>query len=259
MEQYMAQNSGGFDNETPFITSEDGILEIPEYYRDLYVDYDVSSLAPTTENREYLRQIYIQSFYMNHWYTKECDIFTAPTTFYPISLEKEVIFETPMFARLNSVSPKCYKRPVRSLSEAKNQIEASSRCQAVLNISRHHKFHACYAIRHFQDFSQGVEYRLFVRKERLTAISSNDDRLTNFDNTELIARSRELLKMCIFFMPFSDCVIDIFIHDTLPELDQVVEFNSFGSWANAGSGLFHWLEDAFELNTSHEVTVRVFR
>ena len=185
------------------------------------------------------------------WYTKECDIFTAPTTFYPISFDKEVIFETPMFARLNSVSPKCYGRPVRSLSEAKKQIETSPRCQSVLDISRRHNFHACLAIRQFQDFSNGAEYRLFVRREKLTAISSNDDKLTFFDNTEIVARSKRLLKMCIFFIPFSDCVIDVFIHDLKPELDQVVEFNSFGSWANAGSGLFHWLEDAYEINTSH--------
>lgn len=256
MELYSVVNSGGFIETHPFFKKRNNKLGIPDKYRELYLDFKTSTLEYNEASIEFARQIYIQSFYINHWYSDESNItsITAPSLLFNFdSLDTSNLPNmTPwhkgrgMFVRLNSVSPK-YRKPVYDIKEALNVIENSNRCLASIATAREYDFPLMLILREFRNFEHGCEYRAFVYHDKLTAICLNDDKIPTHSDGQVIERVRQVWLKSYLFQPFEDVVLDVFIHDTAQCEDQLIEFNSFGSWANASSGRFHWLEDEYEL------------
>lgn len=261
---YFTPNNGAFTELTPFTRTRTSHISIPRKYHETFVDaprlepYDDLDAVPYSPNMvAYLRDMYVASFWLDSWYTEACDVFTLHTEFYPWEAP-DIKFTEPKFVRLNSVSMHGEPRPVKSLDEARRLLDHVSRTRMAMEHARSLDLPVLIAVRPFVDMSLGLEFRCFIFANRLTAISSNDDRICPFSPKSLIERCQALLDRAREFLPFEDCVMDVYLSDKgEKEGDMVIEFNSYGAWANAGSGLFHWVEDEIDLMSAREVTVRV--
>ena len=99
-------------------------------------------------------------------------------------------------------------------------------------------------IRQWEHIDPAMEFRCFVYRNRLTAISQYH--CYNFYK-KLQGREEEIrdtiyqFYLKIFeFLPYEDCVMDIIISS---EGVKIVEFNSFGIDGMAGSALYNWQRD----------------
>ena len=138
-------------------------------------------------------------------------------------------------------------------------LAASRRCQNAMVLARRSNLPVTIAIRSFIDMTPGTELRCFIFANELTAISANGDALTDIPESCIIARSRDLLRraLAIDILPFEDCIMDVWLHETDPATDIIVEFNSFGIWSHGSSGLFSWDQDRELLTNSSQVDVRL--
>ena len=275
-ELMMQSNGGGYTHLHPFKKSKKGLLLVPDPIRDLLIEEGIDNMDQwkyTKQNIERARQHYIHAFHMSAWYPEEDDsalsTLTARSFLFDwdslntdlglVEAQKKAVDAKifPAFVRLDSVSPK-YLRPVYSVQEAKRIIEASGRCQSAIETARHYGFKIYLVLRSYQDYSRGYEYRAFVYKDKVTAICLNDEKApsSHIPDTEIIRRVCRIIQACQHCQPFMNCVADIFISDVSDEQDQLIEYNSFGAWANASSGLFHWIEDEWELHDSKVINIR---
>ncbi len=138
----MAHNDGGYSDLHPFGRVHEGYVNIPESFRELYVDHfpDLETIAFSDKNLEKLRHLYTASFWMDNWYDDEASIWTPATMFYSWneSDNSDIIFETPKFARLNSVSAKPTLKLVDSLAAARAMLASSTRCQRSIEMARYY-------------------------------------------------------------------------------------------------------------------------
>lgn len=249
---YMINNIGGFHHLHPFKNNNDKIV-IPFKYRELYLEcYDDIDTIPYTEyNIKRLVYIYIASFWINSWYNDSIT-WTPRTILYKLD-DENVIFDTPKFARLNSVSPKKSK-PIYNLDEAKQLILQSPRCKNVMDKCIVYDLPIYIAIRDWIEIDKGNEFRCFCYNDKLTAICTIDDKISDINDTQLIERVNVLLAKCV--LPFYDAIVDVFLSDNF---DCIIEFNSYGIWANGTSGEFNWFTDEYELKDSNSVTIKRFK
>lgn len=247
-------NIGGIRELHPF-KNKNGFIWIPKKYRDLYLEHFecINTIAYTNDNIEKLIYIYISTCWLDVWYTDEID-FTPKTTFYPLNFSTNTTFNQGKFARLNSVSTKSIQK-IYNLVQAKDFISKSNRCQRLIDIAYKYELPIYIAIRDWIDIDLGYEFRCFVFQDKLTAICSCDDKCIDIDNDELIKRVDNLLKKALYHLPFQDCIMDVFISSNL---DCIIEFNSYGVWANGSSGLFNWITDQYDLENSDNVTLKLF-
>jgi hypothetical protein len=96
-----------------------------------------------------------------------------------------------------------------------------------------------------------------VYNKKVTAICSNDYKCPNVNETQLIQRVLKLKKKANQYLPFQDCIMDVFVSDHEHWNDLVIEFNSFGKWANGGAGKFNWFSDHVELHSSTTISVEL--
>jgi hypothetical protein len=278
----MEGNGGGFRNQHPFQKSNDGyvlfaresnhdidlypVVSNEEQYREIFCDYfdcHVDEIEYTPKNIEKLINVYISAMWLDAWYDERADSFTPHTEFYSLDNDINHYFDGPKFARLNSVSAKIpNQKPVFSLNDAKNILLNNQRCMNVIANANRYNLSVQIAIRDYVNLSNGVEYRSFIYDNKLTAICSNDDKLPNLNSKKLIKRVQILLGRVIKAMerlPFPNVIMDVWICDNNVQNDIVVEFNSFGVWANGAAGLFNWFEDEVILHDSSSVTVKYFK
>lgn len=267
--ELLETNGGAYIKLHPFKKSTSGLLILPISIHELLQEEidDLQNWKYTKKNMERIRQYYIHSFHMDSWYKDEMhsNDLTARSIFFDwdMDLEKAQLEADhadifPAFVRLNSVSPK-YALPVHTVHEAKNIIIRSERCKAAMRTARQYNFDIQIVLRSFQPFKKGFEFRAFVYRDRVTAICLNDTKSPPLDlnSGNIIERVCRVVKLCQPWQPFMNCVVDIFLSDNPDEIkDQLIEYNSFGAWANASSGLFHWIEDDWDLHNSAEISFR---
>lgn len=269
IELCMKNNEARFLDHHDLSRSADGMIVIPPSLEPLLAEDSwveefngLDAIPYTVGNIEHIMQIYIQAVYFEHWYTPSADEFTIHSEFYPLEATAEtenIEWDDPKFVRLNSVSPK-RKKPVWSLKEARDIIHCSPRCLESIQVAMHYGFENSIVIRDWKDLSCGNEYRTFVFNDQLTAITNHDDHGHQpFDKgeAELIERVQDLLTRAKYHLPHTTVCMDVFLHDTHPSEDCVIEFSAYGAATDTGSGGFHWLTDMWALADSSEVTVRL--
>ena len=268
VEQCFRNNDARFTEYGEFQKAKNSCVCIPPGLEHLFVEDDwvaqfksMKDIPYSLENVEHLMQVYIQAVYFEHWYTTEADNFTMHSEFYalePTVEDVDIRWDTPRFVRLNSVSPKC-KAPVHSLSEAREIIRSSPRCDEAIQNATHYGFPTFIVMRAWKDFSDGHEYRCFIYDDRLTAITKHDDKPRQFANEEaLVQRIQRLLNAARYFLPHSTICMDCFVHNSDVAEDCVVEFSAYGPATDTGPGAFHWFTDMWDLMNSETVSVRLY-
>lgn len=250
---YLENNIGGFHDLHSFGRKLDKIT-IPLKYHSIYEEFfnDIHDIPWSTYNIRKLIYIYNSIFWLDSWYNES--IITTPfTTFYPTDGGDNVVFDSPKFVKLNSVSSKNMLKPVYSLKEARQHILQSNRCQNLMDTCKLYDLPVYIAIREWIDIDEGVEFRCFIYNDKLTAICSNDDKILDIDDGDLVTRINTLIDSVKFNLPFYDCIMDVFLSD---EKDYIIEFNSYGPWANGSSGEFNWFTDEYDLQDSSHVTIK---
>lgn len=177
MHHYLTTNTGGLSEYHPFFRTRNGMLGIPVKYKELFLEFETANLPYTPASIEYARQVYIQSFYLNYWYSDDPFVtkITASSKLFdyfnlPSELEMGEHMKDGVFIRLNSVSPKI-TIPIFNLQSALDCIHNSSRCQSAIWTAKKYDFPVMLVLRKFQNMDQGCEYRAFVyNNDRLTAI-----------------------------------------------------------------------------------------
>ena len=155
-----------------------------------------------------------------------------------------------LFVRLNSVSPK-----PRRISHNRFNVESTGWEYRVLDLlmessrTRHTLKNPLWEhyimLRKFYPIEEWQEFRCFIYKNRLTAISQYH---CYQRYKKLIGRTERIRKAIYNFylenfayIPYEDCVMDVIVDDD--DHVQIVEFNSFGADGMAGSALYNWDRD----------------
>lgn len=242
-----ANNIGGLKEFHPF-RNVNGFVWIPDKYKTIYQEiYDNISNIPFNEYEiNKLIWNYISIFWIDSWYNDEAVTFTPKTYFYDWNFKDNVNFDTPKFARLNSVSSKTLSK-VTTLVKAKCILNDSERCNNLVSISKQYNLPLNIAIREWIDIYTGAEYRCFVYNNKLCAICPHGIYDLEINDKELIERISLLLYKARYHLPFEDCIVDVFLSEKSNKLDCIIEFNSYGIWANSTSGAFNWITDKYEL------------
>lgn len=154
-----------------------------------------------------------------------------------------------VFIRLNSVSPKPH-RPSDNHFYTKDKnwaeralallLESSRTCDTLCN----HLFDHYIMLRQWTPIDDWQEFRCFIYRNRLTAISQYHC----YSKFKKLAGKIFLIRQVIVafyqevysFIPYEDCVMDVIVNG---DEVTIVEFNSFGADGIAGSGLYNWEQD----------------
>lgn len=115
-----------------------------------------------------------------------------------------------------------------------------------MSISKQYNLPVSIAIRDWVNVYSGAEYRCFIYNEKLCAICPHGIQDLNIDDNELVNRITNLLYKARYHLPFEDCIVDIFLSEDIKS-DCIIEFNSYGIWANSTSGAFNWITDKYDL------------
>lgn len=155
-----------------------------------------------------------------------------------------------LFVRLNSVSPK-----PRRLSHNRFNVQStdweyrvldllieSSRTRHTLKINLLEHY---IMLRKFYPIEEWQEFRCFVYKNRLTAISQYHC----YHRYKKLSGRTERIRKAIYnfylenfaYIPYEDCVMDVVIDEN--DHIMIVEFNSFGADGMTGSALYNWDRD----------------
>ena len=154
-----------------------------------------------------------------------------------------------VFIRLNSVSPKPH-RPSDNHFYAKDKDWAERALTLLLESSRtrdtlcNHLFDHYIMLRQWTPIDEWQEFRCFIYRNRLTAISQYHC----YSKFKKLAGKIFLIRQAIVafyqevysFIPYEDCVMDVIVNG---DEVTIVEFNSFGADGIAGSGLYNWEQD----------------
>jgi hypothetical protein len=255
----LSENETGLNSCLHFSLSEiiekENKLIFPKYYlEDYFIDYFTDNeIEYFNENSkqyyiiknfqitwETLYLLKTESYSAYNWYSY-LKKFTYDSDFIKINniseiktLLKDITF--PKFIKLDTISCKDTNHSgiFYNIEEVYNTFKESSRIINTLNNKPLSKHNYLFVREH--DFNLSQEYRCFIRKLRLTAVSSNIEvkdrnKLENFIN------------QIIEYLPFNDAVIDIKLE---PE-PMLIEINNFGADSPAGAGKFNWKEDYFIL------------
>jgi hypothetical protein len=206
-------------------------------------EIDYCRMEATMINWRLLRETLVTGYWMDCWYSDECTK-TPKTIFLPIDT-KDAIWPDAKFIRLNSLSTKSQSEPMLSMNKnLSNEILSNRRCVETINIAKRCDRDIVFAVRDWINLKDGLEWRCFIYEDALKAICLNDSRYnSSMPKSKLIERVENLLCSVKLYLPCVDCVMDVWIHDSDPLKDILIEFNSYGFWGNSTSGLFDWVED----------------
>lgn len=277
-------NQGAYIEKSPFF-NQDGRVYIPKKYAGVidedfpdmeddsipgHIGLDLASFSVSrSEVTEFIRQKFIALYWFDSWFQNQA--WTIPAHMQELHAVRDEDYEPPKFVRLNSVSSKeTTPIPVTSASEGIQRLLQSKRCQDAIARAEEWSLPAPQlVVRQWLDMERYNEYRVFVFDNHITAIGSNDDHITGVSKAQIIQRCDALLDEvlddpdCGPPCDLPDFIMDVLLLDKETSLhptdqsmviarDLVVEFNSWGAWANAGCGMFHWLEDERLLTRSVE-------
>lgn len=246
---------------SPFKVKNDGTFFIPQKYLDVLltlesVELDFTKLEATQTNWRLIRELLVSGYWMDCWYNKNDNIPTPKSEI--ISLKNDVTWNTPKFIRLNSLSSKNQTTPLYGLNEeTRKNILNTERCVESISLAKRINREISFVVRDWVDLSHGTEWRCFIFEDELKGISLNDYSNSEMNKDEIVLRAKNLLKKVKYNLPCVDCVMDIWLHNTLPKNDLLIEFNSYGFWGNAGSGLFDWVEDGALLYNPEKCEIEI--
>lgn len=239
---------------TEIIDKKDKLF-FPKYFlEDYFIDYCTDNEIEFHEensnqysikkneniNWDTLYLLKTESYSSYNWYSYVKQ-FTYKSDFIKINniseinnLLKDISF--PKFIKLDTVSCKDTNHSgiFYTKEEVYNTFLKSSRIINTLNntpISKNN-----YLFIREPDFNISQEYRCFIRKLRLTAVSSD---IEVKDKSKL----ETFVNYILTYIPFHDAILDIKLE---PE-PRLIEINNFGADSPAGSGKFNWREDYFIL------------
>ncbi len=171
------------------------------------------------------------------------------------------------FFRFNSCSPKdgAEPYPVYSPEQVARMIATSKRGWGALCDGDD----TLYFVKHNANWDTRREFRVFVRKGRVTAVSQYNPYTGGIMSGQSTQKIRESIHQIVTWLHddilprvlpaigTNNVTADIYLGDSGP---RIVEFNTFGYWQAAGSALFHWLNDKKKLyNESGKVWVRIVK
>ncbi len=257
MDIYFDKDCQFFDY-IPFV-HKNGKIKIPKKYIELFIDdnifQDINNIPFSIYNQERLRIMYIFSFHMNYWY-QDC-IYTPKSKFYNLDNLNNADIKNNIeidikngytFIRLTSLSPK-YIKPITNFQEILNILDCE-RCNKSIELAKIYKLDKPQLVlrKWSKTIETGYEFRCFIYNRKITAICQNDYKICNLEKIEIINRVVDLMNNILYLIPFDDVIMDVSLGTSSNEYDQLIEFNSFGAWANSSSGLYHWIEDYYILH-----------
>lgn len=163
------------------------------------------------------------------------------------------------FIRLNSVSPK-WNFPVFSSGEVIKILLETERTRDAMK-----EYDNYVMLRKYEEFPKEKEFRCFINKGKLRAISRYDVYDFSQINGENIQKlvKRWFSRLCFEnLVLFDECTMDIVVWEENKEKSLfgdgifIVEYNSFGYDSVSGSCLFHWEKD-WEILTKGDAVIRV--
>jgi len=239
---------------TEIIDKRDRLI-FPKYFlEDYFIDYLTDNeidFYEENKNQYYIKKnnnitwetlylLKIESYSAFNWYpyvkqfTYE-SLFKRITNIFELTgLLEDISF--PKFIKLDTVSSKDTNHSgiFNNKKEVYNTFNKSYRIINTLNNKPLSKYN--YLFIRESDYNITQEYRCFIRKLRLTAVSS-DVEVENKNKLEIF------VNQILEYLPFQDAILDIKLE---PE-PKLIEINNFGADSPAGAGNFNWREDYFIL------------
>jgi hypothetical protein len=175
-----------------------------------------------------------------------------------------------LFFRFDGASPKDGQRafPARKASEVVWALVTSRRALRALEDGQN----TLYFVHFDPTWDESREFRVFVRRGRVTAISQyspwwkgmlsdvSDEDARRWAEKAVVRLEGTILPPLLEAIGTSDVVCDVYAPSLDGEDVRVVELNSFGYWLASGSALFHWITDRDVLyGLSDSMVVRVVR
>lgn len=269
---------------TLFVREENGMTSFPksycEYFPDLVLPSQWNKMNScekrySLSSKEELFKRKIEFTHAENWYpeledAKEgtrkltFDSVLIPFEFSPEEKKKKIQiaidgFGGKAFIRLNSVSPK-HQEPVTSAQEAIDILNGSERTREVFGLYKNYIM-----VREYKELPRNMEFRLFVRKGKLRAISRYD--VYDFSPLDP-TRIRSVIKQWFSSLQrenldlFDDYTMDVVLWEENKEeslFDDgvfIIEYNSYGPDSLAGSCLFHW-ENDWEILSRGDAVIRI--
>lgn len=160
---------------------------------------------------------------------------------------------TKWFVRTSASSPKdnismdkmCEQaKPFDNVHQTLYAIATSDRC----NIPMKYGFNNYLWIAPWIDLSSYISYRVFIRDNKVRAISQYDQE--NPPSNPLLVQTlvKKLWLNVQEHVWYTDCTMDVLI-ENLPTNSglasdvKIIEFNEFGASSKAGSALYNWIQD----------------
>ena len=146
------------------------------------------------------------------------------------------------FIRLNALSPHirdCIHEPLFLIS----QFKKSPRITNTIRTMMEYKSPIYLVAREWIEMEPEMEFRCFIYKTTLTAISQ-------YYSIDLPQEQKDKIQkqICEFWaanknsVPYEDCVMDVVVDAS--DKVRIIEFGPFGIDLNAGSCSYNWLQDA---------------
>nr|WRK65440.1 D123 family protein [Marseillevirus futianmevirus] len=250
----------------------DGTTSFPESYLEYFPDVVVSKRENgrffSKETKESLLSKKISFTSAKNWYPDaeqgvEGKRFLTFQSFLVPVQNPELLGEAiqklggSVFVRLGSLSPKFFE-PVETPEQVLSVLFESERTRDSLE-----KEDEVFFLRKYEDIPKNKEFRLFIRKGKLRAISRYDPEADcGMSSEEVRTRiSRWFRNLCLDgLLSFQDCCLDVVVWDDKRELSLyddgvfLIEYNSYGEDSVSGSCLFHWGADWETLTKGDAVT-----
>ncbi|AEA07255.1 putative CDC123-like protein [Lausannevirus] len=254
-----------------FWKHEDGTVSFPkrykEYLENIEIIREVSGRCYTFESLETLREKKISFTHAENWYPHAEEgrdgerFLTFESVLLPFSNFEKVDdaiqkLGGSVFVRLSSLSPKFFE-PVQTKEEVLSVLTESERTRDNLENS-------VLFLRKYFDFPKNKEFRLFVRKGKLRAISKYDPEADCGLPKEGVQQKVSKWFRCLCLeglLSFEDCTLDIVLWEERRELSLfddgifLIEYNSYGEDSISGSCLFDWEKD-WEILTKGKAVTR---
>lgn len=162
---------------------------------------------------------------------------------------EKTLSEDQWFFRFASASPKdgVVGYPVNAVKDILKMIITSKRAYSALLAGDR----VLYFCKYRSDWNPDREFRVFIRKGQVNAISQYGSRhsyWSAYSDKDLLDLGQRIVDFCqetLKYLPKlmnRDLTMDIIVNEDHDNA-ELIEMNSFGYWQAAGSALFDWLDD----------------
>ena len=252
-------------------THSDGTTSFPKRYMEYFADVPIlreeGDRCFCLETVEELFHKKIKYTHAENWYphasegNEDGKILTFESVLLPFS-DFDKVDDTieklggSVFVRLSSLSPKFFES-VQTKEQVLSVLQSSERTRDELKGST-------LFLRKYYDFPKDKEFRLFVRRGKLRAISRYDPEAECQLSPEFARDKLTRWFRCLCLeglLSFEDCTLDVVLWEEKKEMSLfddgifLIEYNSYGEDSVSGSCLFDWEAD-WEILTKGKVVVR---